>query len=59
MGRGARILMLNRALAGHPVTISVIGVRVRVKGVYFNNRSHTTIVSACNGAGDDPVSPVC
>lgn len=44
LGSGARIQrLLNRALAGHPITISVIGGSV----------------SACHGAGDDPVAPKC
>ncbi|KAF8326453.1 hypothetical protein F5887DRAFT_1014635 [Amanita rubescens] len=44
MGSGARVLrVLNRALAGHPVTISVIGGSI----------------SSCHGAGDDPIAPIC
>ncbi|KAF8625721.1 hypothetical protein AX15_005227 [Amanita polypyramis BW_CC] len=44
LGSGARIQhVLNRALAGHPITISVIGGSV----------------SACHGAGDDPLAPNC
>ncbi|KAG5641250.1 hypothetical protein DXG03_005665 [Asterophora parasitica] len=35
--------VLNRALAGQPVTISILGGSV----------------SACHGAGDDPVAPKC
>ncbi|KAI0795708.1 hypothetical protein C8Q75DRAFT_747109 [Abortiporus biennis] len=43
-GSGARVQrVLSRALAGQPVTISVIGGSV----------------SACHGAGDDPLSPTC
>ncbi|TRM67233.1 hypothetical protein BD626DRAFT_397026 [Schizophyllum amplum] len=44
LGSGARIQrVLHRALAGQPVTISVLGGSV----------------SACHGAGDDPISPRC
>ncbi|PFH45341.1 hypothetical protein AMATHDRAFT_71805 [Amanita thiersii Skay4041] len=44
LGSGARIQrLLNRALAGQPITISVIGGSI----------------SACHGAGDDPVSSRC
>ncbi|TFK68149.1 CAP64-like protein [Pluteus cervinus] len=44
LGSGARIhRVLNRALNGHPVTISVLG----------------SSISACHGAGDDPISPKC
>ncbi|KAI0772917.1 hypothetical protein BD413DRAFT_663067 [Trametes elegans] len=43
-GSGARIQrVINKALAGLPVTISVLGGSV----------------SACHGAGDDPLSPTC
>ncbi|KAL4269320.1 Cap64p [Pleurotus pulmonarius] len=44
LGSGARIQrVLQRALSGQPVTISVIGGSI----------------SACHGAGDDPISPKC
>jgi len=44
LGSGARIQrLLQKALAGQPVTISVIGGSV----------------SACHGSGDDPISPKC
>ncbi|KAF8624733.1 hypothetical protein AX17_007064 [Amanita inopinata Kibby_2008] len=44
IGSSARVQrVLNRALAGNPITISVIGGSV----------------SACHGAGDDPISPQC
>ncbi|KAJ3490629.1 hypothetical protein NLI96_g1296 [Meripilus lineatus] len=44
MGSGARVQrVITRALAGFPVTISVIGGSI----------------SACHGAGDDPLSPTC
>ncbi|KAJ6463977.1 hypothetical protein C8R45DRAFT_1024810 [Mycena sanguinolenta] len=44
MGSGARIQrVLNKALTGQPVTISILGGSV----------------SACHGAGDDPISPKC
>ncbi|KAH9947880.1 hypothetical protein B0H21DRAFT_736781 [Amylocystis lapponica] len=43
-GSGARVQrVINKALAGLPVTISVLGGSV----------------SACHGAGDDPLSPQC
>ncbi|KAI0672251.1 hypothetical protein C8Q78DRAFT_971008 [Trametes maxima] len=43
-GSGARIQrVINKALAGLPVTISVVGGSV----------------SACHGAGDDPLAPNC
>ncbi|KAF6745482.1 Cap64 protein [Ephemerocybe angulata] len=44
VGSGARVQrVLNKALAGQPVTISVLGGSI----------------SACHGAGDDPISPRC
>ncbi|KAG6864289.1 hypothetical protein C0991_010785 [Blastosporella zonata] len=44
LGSGERIhRVLNRALSGQPVTISILGGSV----------------SACHGAGDDPISPSC
>ncbi|KAJ4490057.1 hypothetical protein J3R30DRAFT_3418469 [Lentinula aciculospora] len=44
LGSSARIQrVLSRALAGQPVTISILGGSV----------------SACHGAGDDPISPRC
>ncbi|RDX45830.1 hypothetical protein OH76DRAFT_1407614 [Lentinus brumalis] len=44
LGSGARVQrVINKALSGLPVTISVIGGSV----------------SACHGAGDDPLSPSC
>ncbi|KJA23721.1 hypothetical protein HYPSUDRAFT_137330 [Hypholoma sublateritium FD-334 SS-4] len=44
LGSGARVQrVLNQALAGQPVTISVLGGSI----------------SACHGAGDDPISPKC
>ncbi|EIW53319.1 uncharacterized protein TRAVEDRAFT_31521 [Trametes versicolor FP-101664 SS1] len=43
-GSGARIQrVINKALAGLPVTISIVGGSV----------------SACHGAGDDPLAPSC
>ncbi|PPQ85554.1 hypothetical protein CVT25_006724 [Psilocybe cyanescens] len=42
LGSGGRVQrVLNQALAGHPVTISILGGSI----------------SACHGAGDDPISP--
>ncbi|KAF8961368.1 Cap64 protein [Flammula alnicola] len=44
LGSGGRIQrVLNQALAGQPVTISVLGGSI----------------SSCHGAGDDPISPKC
>ncbi|CAK5269766.1 unnamed protein product [Mycena citricolor] len=44
LGSGVRIQhVLNRALAGQPITISIIGGSI----------------SSCHGAGDDPISPKC
>ncbi|KAJ7608455.1 hypothetical protein FB45DRAFT_387785 [Roridomyces roridus] len=44
LGSGARIQrVLNKALTGQPVTISILGGSV----------------SSCHGAGDDPISPLC
>lgn len=44
LGSGHRIhKVLSRAISGQPVTISIIGGSV----------------SACHGAGDDPISPIC
>ncbi|KAI0074358.1 hypothetical protein K474DRAFT_1665555 [Panus rudis PR-1116 ss-1] len=43
-GSGSRLQrVITRALSGYPVTISVVGGSV----------------SACHGAGDDPLSPTC
>ncbi|KAJ7507134.1 hypothetical protein B0H11DRAFT_2271654 [Mycena galericulata] len=44
LGSGARIQrVLNKALTGQPVTISIVGGSI----------------SSCHGAGDDPISPQC
>ncbi|KAL0059458.1 hypothetical protein AAF712_013802 [Marasmius tenuissimus] len=44
LGSGSRVRrVISKALAGQPVTISVLGGSV----------------SACHGAGDDPISPKC
>ncbi|KAJ6588248.1 CAP64-like protein [Mycena capillaripes] len=44
LGSGARIQrVLNKALTGQPVTISILGGSI----------------SACHGSGDDPISPKC
>ncbi|KAJ7130333.1 hypothetical protein C8R44DRAFT_872145 [Mycena epipterygia] len=44
LGSGARIQrVLNKALTGQPVTISILGGSI----------------SSCHGAGDDPISPKC
>ncbi|KAJ7084066.1 hypothetical protein B0H15DRAFT_405972 [Mycena belliarum] len=44
LGSGARIQrVLNKALTGQPVTISILGGSI----------------SSCHGAGDDPISPTC
>ncbi|KAJ7639783.1 hypothetical protein DFH06DRAFT_1053835 [Mycena polygramma] len=44
LGSGARIQrVLNKALTGQPVTISIVGGSI----------------SACHGSGDDPISPKC
>ncbi|KAJ6613622.1 CAP64-like protein [Mycena sp. CBHHK59/15] len=44
LGSGARIQrVLNKALAGQPVTVSILGGSI----------------SSCHGAGDDPISPKC
>ncbi|KAL1407722.1 hypothetical protein Q8F55_007155 [Vanrija albida] len=44
VGTGARVQrVLQKAMAGHPVTISVLGGSV----------------SACHGAGEDPIAPRC
>src|SRR6266550_3256903 len=60
MGSGARVLrVLNRALAGHPVTISVIGGSSTCH-LFIRTSAHTaTTVSSCHGAGDDPITPTC
>lgn len=43
-GTGARLQrVIQKAMSGHPVTISVLGGSI----------------SACHGAGDDPLSPRC
>jgi hypothetical protein len=63
LGSGDRIQqVLNRALAGLPVTISVLGG----SGIFICFHSYQSFlivailaVSACHGAGDDPISPKC
>ena len=73
-GSGARVQrVITRALSGHPVTISVVGGssecahqpslrlvrghRARLRTANTNVPSFT--VSACHGAGDEPLSPTC
>lgn len=54
MGSGARVQkVIQKAMAGGPVTISVLG------GSSEYPRGEADIVSACHGAGDNVVSPTC
>lgn len=60
-GTGGRVQrVLSKALAGHPVTISVLGGSGNYRNL-FTNPVYLTwlLVSACHGAGDDPISPKC
>ena len=63
LGSGDRIQrVLNRALAGQPVTISILGGSSEWSPFllsYPSNENIMFIVSACHGAGDDPISPKC
>ena len=63
---GARIQrVLNKALAGQSVSISVLGGSGMPFPLsvfpYTPNSTYEWLlpVSACNGAGDDPISPTC
>ena len=56
--------MLNKALAGQSVTISVLGSSGIPCSFLLSTHSRTQhrndhAVSACHGAGDDPISPTC
>ena len=65
LGSGARIQrVLNKALAGQIVTISVLGgsgITFFFPSFHTFQTQHTNdhAVSACHGAGDDPISPTC
>jgi hypothetical protein len=61
LGSGDRIQqVLNRALAGLPVTISVLGGSGTYLSVHLRPSLIALVpVSACHGAGDDPISPKC
>lgn len=61
LGSGARIQkVIHKALSGLPVTISILGGSGMFCGrVDFIRLSNGAIVSACHGAGDDPISPKC
>jgi hypothetical protein len=63
LGSGARIQrVLNKALAGQSVTISVLGGSGMSPPPFLFRRPKLTYdppVSACHGAGDDPISPTC
>ena len=65
LGSGARIQrVLNKALAGQSVTISVLGgsgMPFSLSSFYTSNSTCERLppVSACHGAGDDPISPTC
>ncbi|KAF7326429.1 CAP64-like protein [Mycena sanguinolenta] len=67
LGSGARIQrVLNKALTGQPVTISILGGLWATFEAQESTRSPTgllvwrdTALSACHGAGDDPISPKC
>ena len=63
MGTGARVQrVLNRAMSGAPITISILGGSSESR-LSSTTRSREimklTIVSACTGAGDDPVGNSC
>lgn len=50
--------MVQKAMAGLPITISVLGGSGELPA-HSRRVMLTTTVSACHGAGDDPVSPRC
>uniref|UniRef100_A0A0W0F2L5 Capsular associated protein n=1 Tax=Moniliophthora roreri TaxID=221103 RepID=A0A0W0F2L5_MONRR len=62
LGSSIRIQrVISKALAGQPITISVLGgsgKRRLPSNVTFMADIAST-VSACHGAGDDPISPAC
>ena len=64
LGSGARIQrVLNKALAGQSVTISVLGgsgMTFSLSSFHMHPKlTYDPAVSACHGAGDDPISPTC
>jgi hypothetical protein len=61
LGSGARAQrLIHRALLGQPVTISVVGGSgASLLRRVFSSSHFAVLVSACHGAGDDPVSPNC
>ena len=61
-GPGARIQrVLNKALADQSVTISVLGGSgiCLFPSSFYTPKLTYPPVSACHGAGDDPISPTC
>jgi hypothetical protein len=62
LGSGARIQrVIHRALLGHPITISVVGGSGEYIYLFHGYLSDNLAfsVSACHGAGEDPISPEC
>lgn len=61
LGSGARVhRVIQRALLGQSVTISILGG----SGTFFSfsrcwHELTVCVVSACHGAGDNPISPYC
>lgn len=63
-GSGARVQrVIHKALSGLPVTISVLGGSgpslLSFLSSFPTNNDNGCLVSACHGAGDDPISPKC
>lgn len=59
MGSGARVQrVIQKAMAGNPVTMSVLGGSGTLLLAGWL-RALTVPVSACHGAGDDPLAPKC
>jgi hypothetical protein len=61
MGTGARVQrVLNRAMSGAPITISILGGSSKSTLLLRRDWKRKLItVSACTGAGDDPVGTSC
>ena len=58
-GSGARIQrVIQKAMAGMPITVSVLGGSGKFYEL-LSSRLALMAVSACHGAGDDPISPRC
>lgn len=60
MGTGARVQrVLHKAMSGAPVTMSILGGSSELSGSCCFGLTLFSLVSACTGAGDDPVGETC